>query len=436
MQAMKQVAGLGVLAVGWMAAGADLPPPVLPDGVGVNIHFTRGHERDLDMIAAAGFKFIRMDFSWSGTERKKGEYNWADYEELTSNLEKRGLRALYILDYSNGLYEEPIVSRDPVSGRERRDVRSPSNPESIAAFARWAGAAAGHFKGRRIIWEIWNEPNIGFWKPAPNVTNYTQLVLATCPAIRAADPQATVVAPASSGFPWAFFEYLFSAGALEHLDAVTVHPYRSYSQGPETAERDYARLRALIERYAPPNKKHLPILSGEWGYATHAKGGVSLEIQAAFIARQQLANLYHGVPLSIWYDWKNDGTDPNYNEHNFGTVSNNLALKPAYLAVQTLARQLTGYRIARRLEASHPEAWVLVCTNAAGGQKLAAWTTGQPRQITLELKGLAPAEVEAVDLTGQPLAPQVEPGQLRLALQPGPQYITLKRPFKQLSGGR
>jgi hypothetical protein len=28
---------------------------------GINIHFTKGHEKELDMIAAAGFKFIRMD---------------------------------------------------------------------------------------------------------------------------------------------------------------------------------------------------------------------------------------------------------------------------------------------------------------------------------------------------------------------------------------
>ncbi len=39
------------------AQAADLPELVLPQGVGVNIHFTRGHERDLDLIAAAGFKF-------------------------------------------------------------------------------------------------------------------------------------------------------------------------------------------------------------------------------------------------------------------------------------------------------------------------------------------------------------------------------------------
>ena len=39
---------------------------------GVNIHFVTGHEKDLDLIAAAGFKFIRMDFGWQGTERVKG----------------------------------------------------------------------------------------------------------------------------------------------------------------------------------------------------------------------------------------------------------------------------------------------------------------------------------------------------------------------------
>ena len=68
---------------------ADLPPPVLPDGVGVNIHFTKGHERDLDLIAAAGFRFIRMDFGWESTERQKGKYDWSAYDALTADLEQR-----------------------------------------------------------------------------------------------------------------------------------------------------------------------------------------------------------------------------------------------------------------------------------------------------------------------------------------------------------
>jgi len=70
-------------------------------GAGVNIHFVTGGEKDLDMIAAAGFKFIRMDFEWQSIERTKGTYNWVAYDELTANLEKRGLCAIYILYYSN-----------------------------------------------------------------------------------------------------------------------------------------------------------------------------------------------------------------------------------------------------------------------------------------------------------------------------------------------
>lgn len=42
---------------------------------GVNIHFVEGHEKDLDMIAAAGFIYIRMDFVWQEIERVKGAYD-------------------------------------------------------------------------------------------------------------------------------------------------------------------------------------------------------------------------------------------------------------------------------------------------------------------------------------------------------------------------
>ena len=414
------------------AADAGIPRLWCPEGVGVNIHFVRGHEPDLDLIAAAGFKFIRMDFSWGGTERAKGRYTWDDYDELTSNLEKRGLRALYILDYSNALYEDTVTSRDPIAGKEVTSTAAPRKPDSVAAFARWAAAAAEHYRGRGVLWEIWNEPNIGFWKPKPDVRDYATLASATCRAIRQADPQATILAPASSGFPWPFFETLFQSGVLEHLDAVSVHPYRNYSQGPETAGADYRRLRALIERYAPPGKQSLPIISGEWGYATHTKG-VSLDTQAAFIARQQLANLYHGIPLSIWYDWKNDGANPEYNEDNFGTVTHDLQLKPAYRAVQTLTKQLSGCRVVRRLSTDNSEAWILLCVDAAGNQKLAAWTTGKPTTIRLDLGLQSGDEVSAVDGLGQPLVLEIEQAQLAVALVNLPQYITFRRPIAALT---
>jgi polysaccharide biosynthesis protein PslG len=408
-----------------LAGGAEIPEPVLPAGVGVNIHFVTGHEKDLDLIAAAGFRFVRMDFGWEAIESSQGEYNWTGYEELLANLEKRGLRAIFILDYSHHLYEEAVTSPNPLTGQAHKTIASPQHPASISAFARWAAASAKHFQGRHVLWEIWNEPNISFWNPKPDVQQYTTLALVACKAIREAEPRATIIGPASSEFPWEFLETFLKSGVLEYLDAVSVHPYRNPSKPPETATADYQKLRALIVRYAPPAKKDsLPILSGEWGYSTW-KRGVSLETQAAFAARQQLSNLLHGVPLSIWYDWKNDGPDPNENEHNFGTVLPDLAPKPAYLAIQTLTRELSGYRVVRRLALPSDKDYVLLCQNPAGGQKLAAWTLGEPHPVSLDISLKGETKPAVVSGKGERLTPKIDSGGLSLELGSAPQYVTL-----------
>lgn len=375
-----------------VAAASDFPELRIPQTVGINIHFTRGHERDLDLMSAAGIKVVRMDFVWASIERKLGEYDWTAYDELTANLEKRGIRPYYILDYSNALYEETVASKNPVTGQEQRDVASPQHPESVAAFARWAAAAVARFKGRGIIWEIWNEPNITFWKPKADVQQYIALALATCKSIRATDPQALIVGPATSELPMEFLEKFFASGVLEFLDGVSVHPYRNYSKGPETALAEYEKLRALIDRFAPANKR-IPILSGEWGYASHTKG-VPLETQANFLVRQQLVNLMAGLPVSIWYDWKNDGPDPAEREQNFGIVTYELEPKPAYLALQKMTRELNGFRFVRRIDVQNPDAFVLLVAKSANERKLAAWSVKEAKRVEVSpeiVLGLTPA---------------------------------------------
>jgi hypothetical protein len=249
--------------------------------------------------------------------------------------------------------------------------------------------------------------------------------LATCKAIREVEPRATIIGPASSGFPWEFLETFLKSGMLQYLDAVSVHPYRNPHSPPETAASDYQKLRTLIERYAPTSKKdRIPILSGEWGYSTH-KGGVSLETQAAFAARQQLSNLLNGVPLSIWYDWKNDGPDPKENEHNFGTVLADLKTKPAYVAIQTLTRELSGYRIARRISLSGDKDFVLLCASHAGGQKLAAWTLGEPHEVSLGINPKGEDNLKAVSGNGDGATLKIDSGRLVLKLTAAPQYVTL-----------
>jgi polysaccharide biosynthesis protein PslG len=405
---------------------AEIPAPVIPAGVGVNIHFAKGHHPDLDLISAAGFHFVRMDFSWAGTEPSKGDYRWADYEELFNSVSRRDMRAIFILDYSNPLYESEVTSTNPLTHSLHRTIASPQHPASVAAYATWAAAAARHFHGRHLIWELWNEPNIDFWSPKPDAKQYTDMALAAAKAIRQADPTATIIGPASSGFPWPFLETFLKSGALEYLDGVSVHPYREPRRGPETAGADYQRLRDLIDQYAPSERRgKIPIISGEWGYSSW-QHGVSLETQAAFAVRQQLFNLFSGIPLSIWYDWKNDGTDFKENEHNFGTVLPDLKPKPAYLAIQTMTHQLEDYRIVRRLTMPNVDDFVLVCRNLEAREKLVAWTAAEPHQITLELTGDL-SSVAGVLGNGNIFKPSFNSNQCTFELTSAPCFLSLDR---------
>ena len=100
------------------------------------------------------------------------------------------------------------------------------------------------------MWEIYNDPNGEFWRPKPDATKYTTLARATARGIREAEPAATVIAPAMSGFDWKYMEIFLQSGLLEFLDGVSVHPYRDPNHPPETAATDYKRLRELIDRCA------------------------------------------------------------------------------------------------------------------------------------------------------------------------------------------
>lgn len=402
-------AGSG-LAKGFALEPAGIPARTIPLQFGVNIHFVEPRENEIEMIAAAGFRFIRMDFAWSRVERTKGKYDFSGYDRLVSSLARRKIRALFILDYGNRLYDKGLA---------------PHTEEGRAAFSRFAAAAAKHFAGKGVLWEIWNEPNLDkFWRPKANVQDYGALAVEVCKAMRQADPKCTIVAPATSGIPLKFIETVFQAGLLEWLDGVTVHPYRG--KAPETATPDYERLRELIEKYAPPGKKGLPILSGEWGYSLLHHGGIpfSAETQASYLARQFLANLMNDVRLSIWYDWHDDGPDPKETEHNFGIVTYTYELKPSYLAAKACLHTLSGLKFARRIPLESPDDYALLFSNG-NKQVIATWTTGRAHSLSLPAE---PQQVEIVSMTGETRQAKTERGQLHVTVDQNPQYIVLSLP--------
>jgi len=281
-----------------------------------------------------------------------------------ASLTPVGLRALFILDYGNPLYD---------------DGGPPRTEAARQAFARWAVAAAKHFAGRGIIWETWNEPNNQmFWRPRTNVNEYAALALVVARAFRSAVPDEKLIGPAISEMDFAFVEGCFRAGLLEYWPAVSVHPY--LRSNPELVSGDYQRLRELIKTYAPKGKQ-IAIYSGEWGYSS-AWRGMSEEKQGQYLARQWLTNVANDIPLSIWYDWRDDGPDPNEPEHHFGMVSNAYRQgrepvfdpKPAYLAAKTLTTFFGGYQYDKQLNAGGLDDYILLFRKGSS-LRVAAWTT-------------------------------------------------------------
>lgn len=347
---MIVVFGLGCQGFGFAA-------PLFEATLGVNHHFTQNAARDAKDIAdtaAAGFRLIRYDLNWEQVERSRGVYDFSVYDRLVQQMLPKGIRPLFVLDYGNALYG---------------DSRSVRTPEGRAAFARFAAAAAARYKGKNVIWEIWNEPNMNFfWPPAADAHEYMQLVIDAATAIRLADSTAYVIAPGVNRMDFGFLQQCLKLGLLRHINAVTVHPYRD--SHPETALDELARLQNLLAEHEPGLAT--PFVVGEWGYTT-LHPGVTAEFQAIYLQRLFLVNAMAGAEFTIWYDFRNDGPDPRNFEHNFGLYGYDGREKPALVAVRELSRQLAGKRFSRRLF-SHPEDFLLEFADLKGKTCVAAWT--------------------------------------------------------------
>ncbi|MGY4651482.1 polysaccharide biosynthesis protein PslG [Mycobacterium sp. URHB0021] len=114
------------------------------------------------------------------------------------------------------------------------------DPQKFAAFASEAVTRLNTlFPGVISAYEVWNEPNLyQSWMPAPDPVAYTELLKQAYTAIKAADPNALVVAGVLTTVinwgdatvdPRTFLATMYANGAKGFFDALSIHPY-SYQQ--------------------------------------------------------------------------------------------------------------------------------------------------------------------------------------------------------------
>jgi len=242
-----------------------LPTPTAPASFGVNIHFIHWNLHQVAQIAAAGVKWVRIDFQWWRCETSPGVYDFSIYEQLFAELKKYNIRALLIMCYGNALYlseaQKKLVEQ---TGASPHDF-PPDTPAAQTAFINFSVAAVKKFKQQGHLWELWNEPNDGyFWKPAPDALAYAKLAVAWASAIRKVSYFEWLGGPALSTFDWAFIDTICRNGVLQYFDFFSVHAYRDTH--PSTVIADWQKLRTIINSLKPSWKK-VALVSGEWGYS-------------------------------------------------------------------------------------------------------------------------------------------------------------------------
>lgn len=359
----------------------DLPPPARPDALladspfGINTDFqpdTPNLDARLKAMQNAGVKWGRQDFTWRRIEAAPGRYDWEPYDRLVEQCRAHGI----------------LIVGDLAYGPEFHDPRTPEGVKAYAAFAR---AAATRYRGRVDHWQIWNEPNGGFWKGTPE--QYAALLAAAGTAVHEANPNAKVL-----GLNMAFCDVLWAEKVLKLVpydcfDVACFHPYRppsapeekfdwweldqyvkSWHRNDLTADYPLVRMNffeqtdelvKVMSKFGPP--KPLWVTEICWNTHVHPYGTSELR-QADLLVRFYAGAVAAGkVQKVFWWTLADGGRDRQFDQADMvGMTRADLSPKYAYYAFGWMTRMLDGKRWVRN-DAWGPDVYAAVFTGADGG---------------------------------------------------------------------
>ena len=386
------------------------PPPRRADSpFGVMTHFAQGWNQDIiPLLASAGVAQVRDEQYWNHVEKTPGQFVYpANFESYEAKLGQAGVASLTPLTFENDHYD---------------GGQTPYTQAGFDGYAQYGQNLLGHYGKQIEAVEIWNEYNGSFCKgPATKdrAGTYVQMLKTAYPALKKARPDVTVVGVDSVGIPQPYLEKVFGAGALDYLDAVSVHPYR-YSSAPEGYEDEIAGLDTLVRKYNGGRPKPIWITEVGWFLKkSQAPGDLAIDepTQAKFAVRGYALLLAGGAQKVFWYLFRDYGP--------FATMGlvrdepdplGKYAPKPAYVAYAVMARQLAGAHAVRR-EPSASDVYSVLFRDAQGPVRV-LWAT-TPTTLMVKASG---ARTET-DLMGASQSVSPDHGSLRLALTDAPIYL-------------
>jgi GH35 family endo-1,4-beta-xylanase len=338
-----------LMIASWLVlrSGADHSPVAA-------VHTLRADDEMLRLASEAGFDAVVQVFSWLEIEPTREEWHWEYPDFVVRAAGHYGLDLIVRLD------------RQPFWATELA-VDGAAPPDNLDDYAAFAGTVAQRYRGRIRGYIVWNEPNLakewGGRPPDPVV--YTELLRRAYEAIKAADPEATVVSAglastnhqdAEAMDDRAFLEAVYQAGAGDSFDALGAHPY-GFAYPPDDPRDAHdglnlARLldlREIMEAHGDGDK---PIWVTELGWTTAGVG----EGSWLTVPPQQQADYLTGAwrqvqewPwLKVFTVWNlSQGLPPTDEMAGYSLLDESGQPKPAYHALQTELNRRWSHRLAR-----------------------------------------------------------------------------------------
>lgn len=326
----------------------------------------------LDKAKAAGIRIIRTDLFWPAVERNGG-FNFERYDRLAEELRKRGMSALWILDYGH-----PDHGGGP-----------PLTPEQRQAYAEFATQVAKRYRGAvTYAIEIWNEPHLDkYWKN-PDPLAYGQLLYDAAKAIKKVAPEVKVVSSGVGTPDVPFIVKMLSVSKTWPIDAIGLHPYRKGN--PENHAAYVEPMRQAIEAEG----SSLPVWDTEWGYSSavdldraeygDGRDPRALNRQGQLQLRKVLTQMALGSELQTLYALNDEGNNPNDREHNFGLLTKDDQDKPAIEALRALYAAQSG-RTFQGMATNAPPGLHVARWAGKGDVVYGIWADAGPRQFAVKL---------------------------------------------------
>ncbi|MBO4618552.1 MAG: hypothetical protein J5654_00425 [Victivallales bacterium] len=272
----------------------------LHEPYGICAHISLGEldiaEDEIHRLDKIPLKWIRTDFDWAGIQHTPDDWNYSRLDRLLEIVQANDVHLLPILDYDVSWAHPAYQHLDEWCEYVRRTV------------SRY-GSVLRH-------WEVWNEPN-GFWEKPARPEDYSLLLKRSYEVIKAIDPELQVLYGGTSGVPLDYIEASFQAGAADSFDIMNIHPYQD-GDTPEQILPQLTALQAMMKRHGCGDK---PIWLTEIGWSTADQDSTldHLVAEAVTAAFRRL-----GIPegkhrLAVVMDKRGGGQRPPHNIRHFFT---------------------------------------------------------------------------------------------------------------------